>query len=339
MPILLWDEVQFFSGTNSGTAHSDTRSVQRQLNRLKMRNAETTASHEEELALSPTLTPHGRLLLDPAPDTPTLPPALCQRLRDSFARGHGHGLLQLGAGEVNTALPPVLGYWREFAARYVTTVCALQGLEEDRALPAIAPPPPQDLKSLALAAPPMTGVEYLTESVLLILWDAIDAAFRLELAESGASVQDFLKLKSPAWNLVGRVHFNLGENRKDAEAPFAFLATYTTRLSAQAKAQHLPLGKALAEYAGAKNKDRLLSLLLPVQRASQNCPWLKTMVEEGEIYHPLRWTPREALQMIQDVPQLEAAGLVVRMPAGWRGNRPARPQVTGTVGRKAPAVL
>jgi hypothetical protein len=38
------------------------------------------------------------------------------------------------------------------------------------------------------------------------------------------------------------VHFNLAENPKDAEAPFAFLATYTPRLSAQARAQHLPLG-------------------------------------------------------------------------------------------------
>ena len=62
------------------------------------------------------------------------------------------------------------------------------------------------------------------------------------------SVQEFLKGRHPAWNLVGRVHFNLAENRKDEDAPFAFLATYTTRLSAEAKAQHLPLGKALQEY-------------------------------------------------------------------------------------------
>ncbi len=83
----------------------------------------------------------------------------------------------------------------------------------------------------------------------------------IELAESKCGVQDFLKRRNPAWNLVGRVHFNLAENRKDPDAPFAFLATYTTRLSAQAKAQHLPLGQALREYAGAANKDRLLSLL------------------------------------------------------------------------------
>ena len=140
----------------------------------------------------------------------------------------------------------------------------------------------------------------------------------------------------PRWNLVGRVHFNVAENRKDPDAPFAFLATYTTRLSAQAKAQHLPLGQALREYAGAANKERLLSLLVPVQRASETCPWLKAMVDAGEIFHPLRWTPREALQLLRDVPQLETAGVVVRMPAAWRGNRPPRPRVTGTVGGKAP---
>ena len=219
-------------------------------------------------ALAPMLTPHGRLLLEQAGDAAALSPELCERLRESFARGHGHGLLQLGAGEVNTRLSPVFGYWREFAARYVTAVCAQQDVEEGRSLPVLPPPPEEDLKSLALAAPPMTGVEYLTESVLRILWDAIDAGFRLELSESKESVQDFLKRKNPAWNLVGRVHFNLGENRKDAEAPFAFLATYTTRLSAQAKAQHLPLGRALGEYAGAANKPGLLSLLMPERRAA-----------------------------------------------------------------------
>ena len=152
-----------------------------------------------------------------------------------------------------------------------------------------------------------------------------------------SSIQDFLKHRNPAWNLVGRVHFNLAENRKDEQAPFAFLATYTTRLSAHAKAQHLPLGQALREYAGAQNKDRLLSLLLPVQRAAEICPWLKAMVDSGEIFHPLRWEPRDAFRFLQDVPQLESAGVVVRMPATWRANRPARPKVTATVGGKAPS--
>ncbi len=111
---------------------------------------------------------------------------------------------------------------------------------------------------MALVAPPMIGAEYLTATVLHALWQELDTAFQRELSESKCGVQDFLKRRNPAWNLVGRVHFNLAENRKDENAPFAFLATYTTRLSAHAKAQHLPLGQALREYAGAANKDRLV---------------------------------------------------------------------------------
>ena len=175
--------------------------------------------------------------------------------------------------------------------------------------------------------------------MLADLWRDLDAAFDAELAQAALSVQEFLKRRHPAWNLVGRVHFNLAENRKDEEAPFAFLATYTTRLSAEAKAQHLPLGKALQEYAGAKNRERLLSLLMPVQRAAEHCAWLKAMVDAGEIFHPLRWTPQQALQFLKDVPALESAGVVVRMPATWRMNRPARPQVKATVGGKEPSQL
>src|SRR5207244_13106895 len=174
---------------------------------------------------------------------------------------------------------------------------------------------------------------------LRALWAELDAAFAAELSISGQSVPEFLKRRSPAWNLVGRVHFNLAENRKDEAAPFAFLATYTTRLSTHGKAQHLPLGQALREYAGAANKRRLLSLLLPVQRAAETRPWLKAMIDGGEIFHPLRWQPKEALQLLRDVPQLESAGVVVRMPAVWRGTRPRRPQVTATVGGKPPSGL
>ena len=128
------------------------------------------------------------------------------------------------------------------------------------------------------------------------------------------------------------MHFNLAENRRDPEQPFAFMATYTTRLSAQAKAQHVPLGQALREYAGAANRDALLSLLVPVQRAAERCGWLKDMVDAGEIFHPLRWSPAEAARLLSSVPDLESAGVVVRMPASWRASRPARPLVTATVG-------
>ncbi len=291
------------------------------------------------LALVPILTPHGRLTLGETDDAPALDPELTHRLESAFARGSGHGLLQLGAGEVGTTLPPVFSYWREFGTRYVTGVCTLQVGERSQQKLHVPFPPDDEVERLAAAAPLMTGAEYLTANTLRALWQELDRALALELSESKSSIQDFLKRRHPVWNLVGRVHFNLAENRKDEAAPFAFLATYTTRLSAHAKAQHLPLGQALREYAGAADRERLLSLLLPVQRAAENCPWLKAMVERSEIFHPLRWKPEEAFQFLTDVPQLESAGVVVRMPAAWRANRPPRPQVTATVGGKAPSAL
>jgi len=290
-------------------------------------------------AFAPILTPHGHLLLAPDESAPELGAELGRRIKKAFSRGAGHGLLHLGAVEMRMALPPVLGYWRDLGSRYVTTLCALPDVNETREPPQVPPPPAADLEALAAGAPPMTGAEYLTADVLHSLWNEIDSAFREELAAAKTSVQSFLAKKSPSWYLVGRVYFNLAENRRDEEAPFAFLATYTTRLSADAKPQHLPLGRALSEYAGAANKSRLLSLLLPVQRAADQCPWLRRMVDEGEIYYPLRWTAAEALQLLTDLPRLEASGVVVRVPSAWKGKRPPRPQVSATVGTKPPSGL
>ena len=285
------------------------------------------------------VTPHGQLVLQDVASAPVLEPALAGRLREAFERGAGHGLLQLGAAELAAPLPPSFSYWRELASGYVTALCALPDAEERGERVRVPAPPEPELQALASAVPPMTGAEYVSAETLAALWESLDAALSSELHAARVPVQDLLKRYNPAWNLVGRVHFNLAENRKDEEAPFAFLATYTHRLASHRRAQHIPLGQALREYAGAANTSRLLSLLLPVQRAAERCAWLRRMVETGEIFHPLRWTPREAFELLADVPQLESAGVIVRMPAGWRAKRPPRPRVTATIGGHAPSRL
>ena len=279
------------------------------------------------------LTPHGHLVLEADDDAPILDDGVAERLTKAFGNGSGPGLMQLGAGEVGQALPPAFVWWRGFASRYVAALCLLT---TDDSLPPVPPPTAAELAELVLTAPMMPGAEYLTADVLTELWREIGTAFAQNAA---TGLQAFLKRLNPAWNLVGRVHFNLAENKRDPDQPFAFMATYTTRLSAQARAQHVPLGQALREYAGAANRDKLLSLLLPVQRAAETCPWLKPMVDAGEIFHPLRWSAGDAARFLGTVPDLEQAGVVVRMPANWHANRPPRPQVTGTVGARAPSAL
>ena len=290
---------------------------------------------DSDRSTSLALTPQGHLRLVSDAESLPLAPELAERLAAAFDRGAGHGLLHVGAREVGSALPPILAYWREFAARYVTALCATP---EDARI-AVPPLDVATIDSLVLDAPPMRGAEYLSSDVLANSWAQIDAAAREALIESRLSLAELLERWHPAWKLVGRVHFNVAENRKDPEAPFAFLATYTTRLSAHGKAQHQPLSAALGEFSGGRKKSQLLSLLLPLQRAAEQCDWLREMVAAGEIYHPLRWTPDDALRLLRDVAKLEASGIVVRMPATWPAGRPPRPRVTAVVGTTQPSVL
>lgn len=295
-----------------------------------------TPATPESLVWGLRLTPQGNLVLEQTEQqAPALEEAVAARLGHPFSQGSGMGLMQLGAGEVDRTLPTIFGWWRDFAARYVGGLClrASDGICE------VPPPSDTDLDALVLAAPMMPGGEYLNGEVLRTLWRKLGEAFSAALASEGTELQTFLQGLNPVWNLVGRVHFNLAENRDDPERPFAFMATYTTRLSADAQAQHVPLGRALREYAGMANRDKLLSLLVPVQRAAERCDWLKEMVDMGEIFHPLRWRPDEASQFLTSVPDLEGAGVVVRMPATWRAHRPIRPQITATVGAKPPSAV
>ncbi len=292
------------------------------------------------------LTPHGRLAVVSLPDAPPLPFELARQLASDSARGSGLGsglgsgqlLLRLGAEHVGAALPPVVAWWRDLAVRYLTALCTLPEVAEH--VPGRVPAPDTgELQALAWSAPPMDGAEYLSVEVLERLWQELDAALHAALQASGQPLGVFLKARNPAWNLVGRVHVHLAENRKDEQFPFAFLATYTTRLSAQGKAQHRPLGEALREYAAAADKERLLALLAPLQRAGEGCAWLKSLIDRREIFQPLRWSAGEALAFLHDVPKLEHAGVVVRMPAQWRANRPARATVSATVGGQPPSLV
>lgn len=283
------------------------------------------------------LTPQGHLLFVFEQDTSPLADELYSGLLRAFSQGMGSGLLHLGSVEVGSSMPAVFAWWREFGALYLTRLCATLGAAEENVV--MVHPTAQKLEELIANAPPMTGIEYLTVEVLIVLWNAFGQAFQVALNAAQKPLQDFIKTLHPAWNRIGRVHFNLAENRRDTEYPFAFIATYSSQMSIQGKAQHQPLSQALNEFSGDQSRTRLLSLLMPVQRASEQCDWLKKLVNSGDIYHPLRWTAVEAYQFLKAVPQFESAGVVVRAPGAWGAGRPLRPVVKASLGTRAPSVL
>ena len=277
------------------------------------------------------LTPAGRLRWEPSGDEAV--PAGSPSLQSAFEADWREALFTLAADKIPTQDMPSVRYWQQLAERYLTGLCHVP---EDAESFEVEPLSSADCAHWILTAPPMQGGEYLCEGTLQRIWERLDAWVR-ETVTSTGGLAAFLQRRAPKWNQVGRVCFHLAENRNDEARPFAFMATYASGFGAAGRLKHLPLRKALEQYAGAKNRAALVKLLSPVQQAAESCDWVKDLVDSGDIYRPMAWTAARAYRLLRSAADLEESGLSVRLPNWWR--RRPRPQVSVTIGAGAPSTL
>ncbi|MBN9120469.1 MAG: DEAD/DEAH box helicase [Planctomycetes bacterium] len=273
-----------------------------------------------------TITPQGHLLVreaSPEISNQKLSKGLLEAYRESPARG----MLYSASEETEAVLPPSFEFARSIARLYLTALCKAATAEPGESVPEL-PPPAAELGCAVLRAPPVTGLEYLTPEVLSAWWRDLDSLARGEIAEHPGGAHGYLRERNPHWRFVGRVTFHLAENKRHPDYPFAFLATFANGLTPQGKVRHEPLGRALQEYAGEQNRAAMLNLLLPVSRAAESSELVRRLVDSGEIYHPLAWSPREAYEFLRAIPHFESSGLIVRVPDWWNAQRPARPRVS-----------
>ncbi|MEP7242708.1 MAG: DEAD/DEAH box helicase [Gammaproteobacteria bacterium] len=254
------------------------------------------------------------------------------RIERAFSGGEGAGLAHLATVDLKVTLPPSLAFARTFAQRYFSQLCHLAEPEVVSAGPLVAPPDDAELGAIGLNAPPMKGLEYLDAPALKHAWLDLDSQVRTAVAEHGHGLRAYLQHSHPEWQLVGRITFRLAENKRDEEYPFAFLATYASGISERGESTHVPLARALQEYAGTANRKRLVVLLTPIRAVSEKLEWVRALVESGDIYQALAWTPHEAHRFLRDVPALEAGGLIVRIPNWWKAAKAPRAQVSVRVG-------
>ncbi|HDR15575.1 MAG TPA: ATP-dependent helicase, partial [Desulfobacteraceae bacterium] len=278
------------------------------------------------------LTPSGRLRLKrTAPEAAGKTSTWEKKVFDAFSVHPAPGLLALATSRPDTRLPSSVSFWRDFGCRYLTSLCRTPESAGDMFDP-IDPPGRFEIEAILFNAPPMEGGEYLNAERLLDLWMKLDGWVREDIASSRAGLSGWLKKHAPLWQQVGRVCFHLAENKRNPELPFAFLATYAPHLSKDGQVQYQPLGRALKEYAGRKNKKALIHLLSPVEAAAGKSVFIRQLVDSGDVFHPVAWSPKEAYRFLKDIPLLEESGLLVRHPDWWR-KRP-RPRVVVTMGEK-----
>ncbi|MBS0260488.1 MAG: DEAD/DEAH box helicase [Planctomycetes bacterium] len=285
------------------------------------------------------ITPAGQLrVVDADESVPEIPVAAGERLVAAFEESTAGGLIELASPGLGETLPASLVFWRGFSRWFFQAVCQLgeNGFAQWSTLPA---PAVGELEERVAAAPPMRGLEYLDVRLLTELWGALrdQVVTRAQAHRQGPA--SYLETVNPLWHLLGRVTFHLAENKRDAARPFAFLATYTHKISGQAKLQHLPMAEALKMYAGTKDLAKLESLLEPVKRAADRSPLVRGLLSSKALFAPQAWTIPEAYRFLKEVPLMEEAGLVVRVPDWWRSRRAARPQVQVRLGSRPAATI
>src|SRR5262245_28212792 len=284
-----------------------------------------------EMSMEIRLTPTGQLRWETSEGETES--AVFAPLRKAFQADWREGLFTLAAEKIRLDDAPTLRYWQALAERYLTGLCHIPGTTETFEVIA---PSPADCVNLVLTAPPMQGGEYLSAEVLRHIWEALDRWAHEAVAATGG-LETFLQTRAPKWHQVGRVCFHLAENKNDTTRPFAFMATYTAGFGAAGRLQHLPLRKALEQYAGAQNRPALIKLLSPVQQAAERCAWVQKLVDAGAIYQPMAWSAGRAYEFLRSVPALEESGVSVRLPNWWQ-KRP-RPQVSVRIGTQTPAMF
>ncbi|MBF0102855.1 MAG: DEAD/DEAH box helicase family protein, partial [Desulfobacterales bacterium] len=283
------------------------------------------------------ISPNGSLLLEwidteePVSKSTQL---LQQEIFYQFQTNSDSWLLFLGFCDKKVSISQSLDFWRNVSCFFIRKLSQTPDLEILRDQINIEIDEVES-NSFLDDIPIMTGAEYLNKDLFVNIWLSLNIAYKKGIKDYAGTVEEFIKSYNPDIHLVGRIFFHLVEN-KTGDEPFAFLATYSTRLNEQGKSKHVPLRFALQEYAS--DQPKLLELLTTVHIAAAESRLISNLIETGELFHPLAWSSKEAFTFLSEIPIYENAGILCRIPNWWKGAS-ASSRLNISIGNSQPAFV
>lgn len=244
-----------------------------------------------------------------------------------------HSLYEEGISGKAEEVSASAGFLYQVAAKFFAQLTDLPELElaRESAKVVLSDEVSEELLS---AVPFVIGAEHVTKGWIKAVFQELNEIFAEEIRAYDGTVEMYLTEKNQALKVPERVFFHLVEN-KDADFPFAFLATYATK-GEGGKVRHVPLKYALTEYQN--EREKLLSLLSCLNRAAEVSELISGFMENGELFHPLRLTAEEAYTFLKQIEDIENTGILCRIPNWWR-KKASAVSLSVSLGEERPSML
>lgn len=252
---------------------------------------------------------------------------------EAFEKNRYEALYQIGLEEKSTNMSSSAAFLYQVSDMFFETLTSLPELELAREN-ARAELTDESYEQLKQAIPFVIGAEYITREWLEGILQKLGEVYAKEILSYHGTVELYLTEKSQHLRVPERIFFHLVES-KEADYPFAFLATYATK-DKDGKVRHVPLQYALTEFQN--EREKLLTLLSCLNRAAEVSDLIAGFMECGEMFHPLRLNEEEAYTFLKEIEAIEATGILCRIPNWWK-KKAASVSMSVSLGEEKPTMF
>ena len=212
-------------------------------------------------------------------------------------------------------------FWYEFCCEMMKASCFNENFETIAA--------DEILAQYTRNCPFMKGYEYLDQELLKSYWQSISSKMADEFKNFSGDFRSFLEKNYPLWSQVGKIYFHLAENISQSGNPsFAFLATFSSRVSNKPRMQHVPLGRLISDSIDKNKSELLTSILKPLKLLAEQNEFVHSLIESQRLFQTAQLNHHEAYQLLSASEEIRSTGIIFKLPKSWNDRPPQKVKVS-----------